>query len=168
VPPGTLDDHRRSAAQRVEGAHRGPGGATDGGGCGSASWGSWNAPHTGDVPPTDIIDRVLRARVGGCALEQANPRHEHEWHVWETVAQPEDRVLLPVVIGHAPNVVEHPELVAERLTRLARLVGPERVVASTDCGFAQGPFVRRVHPVIMWAKLESLVEGARLASAMLW
>jgi hypothetical protein len=82
---------------------------------------------------------VLRVRVGGCALEQANPRHEHKWHVWETVAQPADRVLLLVMIGHATNVVEHPELVAERLTRLARLVGPERVVASTDCGFAQGP-----------------------------
>jgi 5-methyltetrahydropteroyltriglutamate--homocysteine methyltransferase len=94
----------------------------------------------------------------------ANPRHEHEWHVWENVKLPQHKVLLPGVISHATNVVEHPELVAERLVRLVRLVGKDRVIASTDCGFAQGPFTRRVHPSIMWAKLKALVEGARLAS----
>jgi 5-methyltetrahydropteroyltriglutamate--homocysteine methyltransferase len=130
-------------------------------------WGSWNAPHVGDVALRDIVDLILRVRVGGYSVEQANPRHEHEWRVWEDVALPEGRRLLPGVISHATNVVEHPELVAERLTRLAGLVGAENVVASTDCGFAQGPFVRRVHPSIMWAKLGALVEGARLASERL-
>ena len=131
-------------------------------------WGSWNAPHVGDVALRDIVDLILRVRVGGYSVEQANPRHEHEWRVWEDVALPEGRRLLPGVISHATNVVEHPELVAERLTRLAGLVGAENVVGSTDCGFAQGPFVRRVHPSIMWAKLRSLSEGARIAKAELW
>jgi 5-methyltetrahydropteroyltriglutamate--homocysteine methyltransferase len=107
-------------------------------------------------------------RVGGWSLEQANPRHEHEWRVWEDVDLPEGKVLYPGVISHATNVVEHPELVAERITRLARLVGPERVVASTDCGFAQTPFIQRVHPSVMWAKLSALVEGARIASGKLY
>ena len=106
--------------------------------------------------------------VGGYSIEMANPRHEHEWRVWENVALPDGKVLIPGVISHSTNVVEHPALVAERITRLARLVGRERVIAGTDCGFAQGPFVQRVHPSIMWAKLGALVEGARLASAELW
>ncbi len=168
VPPGTLEDYRRWAMPRVEALNAALEGLPMERVRYHICWGSWNAPHTGDVPLKDIIDLVLRVRAGGYALEQANPRHEHEWRVWETVALPEDRVLLPGVISHATNVVEHPELVAERLIRLARLVGRERVIASTDCGFAQGPFVRRVHPSIMWAKLEALVEGARLASTVLW
>jgi 5-methyltetrahydropteroyltriglutamate--homocysteine methyltransferase len=98
----------------------------------------------------------------------ANPRHEHEWRVWEDLVLPEGRVLIPGVISHVTNVVEHPELVCERITRLAGLVGRENVIAGTDCGFAQGPFVRRVHPSIMWAKLAALVEGAALASGQLW
>ena len=98
----------------------------------------------------------------------ANPRHEHEWRVWEHVKLPDGKVLLPGVVTHSTNIVEHPELVAERIVRLATLVGRERVIASTDCGFAQGPFTRRVHPSIQWAKLKSLVEGARLASKALW
>jgi 5-methyltetrahydropteroyltriglutamate--homocysteine methyltransferase len=98
----------------------------------------------------------------------ANPRHEHEWRVWENVKLPAGKILLPGVVTHATNIVEHPELVAERIVRLAKLVGRERVIASTDCGFAQGPFTRRVHPSIQWAKLKSLVEGARIASKALW
>ena len=98
----------------------------------------------------------------------ANPRHEHEWRVWEHVKLPDGKVLLPGVVTHSTNIVEHPELVAERIVRLAKLVGRERVIASTDCGFAQGPFTRRVHPSIQWAKLKSLVGGARLASKALW
>ena len=98
----------------------------------------------------------------------ANPRHEHEWRVWEHVKLPDGKVLLPGVVTHSTNIVEHPELVAERIVRLAKLVGRERVIASTDCGFAQGPFTRRVHPSIQWAKLMSLVEGARIASKALW
>jgi 5-methyltetrahydropteroyltriglutamate--homocysteine methyltransferase len=101
------------------------------------------------------------------SLEMANPRHEHEWRVWEHVKLPTGKVLLPGLVSHSTNVVEHPELVAERIVRLAKLIGADRVIASTDCGFAQGPFARRVHPSIMWAKLRSLSEGARLAEQQL-
>ena len=120
------------------------------------------------MPFRDIADLVLSVKVGGYAIEMANPRHEHEWRVWETLELPDDKMLIPGVIAHSTNVVEHPELVAERLVRLANLVGRERVIVSTDCGFAQGPYVRRVHPSIMWAKLDALVQGARLASAELF
>jgi 5-methyltetrahydropteroyltriglutamate--homocysteine methyltransferase len=106
----------------------------------------------------------LRVKAQAYSVEAATPRHAYEWRVWEDVKLPEGKVLMPGVVGHASDVIEHPELVAQRLERLAALVGPANVIASTDCGFAQGPFVRRVHPTIMWAKLESLVEGARLAS----
>jgi 5-methyltetrahydropteroyltriglutamate--homocysteine methyltransferase len=106
--------------------------------------------------------------VGGYSLEQANPRHEHEWEVWRDVELPADRVLLPGLISHATNVLEHPELVAQRIVRLAELVGRERVIASTDCGFAQTLYITRVHPTLIWAKLEALAEGARLASERLW
>jgi 5-methyltetrahydropteroyltriglutamate--homocysteine methyltransferase len=106
--------------------------------------------------------------VGGYSIEMANPRHEHEWRVWENTKLPAGKVLLPGLISHSTNVVEHPELVAERITRLAKLVGRENVIASTDCGFAQGPLVQRVHPSIMWAKLRALAEGARIATRELW
>jgi len=131
-------------------------------------WGSWPGPHTTDVPLKDIVDLILKVKVGAYAIEGANPRHEHEWKVWQDVKLPSGKVLIPGVISHATNVVEHPELVAERITRYARLVGRENVLAGTDCGFAQGPFHRRVHPSIMWAKLEALAAGARLASKELW
>lgn len=131
-------------------------------------WGSWNGPHVYDVEIKDIVDLMLKINVGGYSIEMANPRHEHEWIVWKDTKLPDDRVLVPGVISHATNVVEHPELVSERIVRLANLVGRDRVIASTDCGFAQGPFVRRVHPSIQWAKLEALVAGARLASKKLW
>ena len=131
-------------------------------------WGSWNAPHVGDVPLAEIVDLILRVPAGAYAIEQANPRHEWEWRIWESVELPHDRSLIPGVVSHATNVVEHPQLIRERLVRLARLVGRDRVLAGTDCGFAQGPFVRRVHPTVMWAKLEALAEGAHLASRDLW
>jgi len=131
-------------------------------------WGSFNTPHVTDVPLKDIVDLVLRVKAGGYCIEMGNPRHEHEWRVWEHVKLPAGRKLVPGVISHSTNVVEHPQLVAERLTRLARLVGRENIPAGTDCGFAQSPYVRRVHPSIMWAKLEALAEGARLASRELW
>jgi 5-methyltetrahydropteroyltriglutamate--homocysteine methyltransferase len=131
-------------------------------------WGSWPGPHVSDVPLKDIADLILSVKVGAYVIEGANPRHEHEWVVWKDVKMPDGRLLIPGVISHATNVVEHPELVAERIVRLARLLGRENVIAGTDCGFAQGPFHRRVHPTVMWAKLEALVEGARLASRELW
>jgi 5-methyltetrahydropteroyltriglutamate--homocysteine methyltransferase len=98
----------------------------------------------------------------------ANPRHEHEWQIWKDVKLPRDMVLIPGIISHVSNVVEHPELVKERIVRLARLVGRENLIAGTDCGFAQQPTHQRVHPTIQWAKLEALSEGARLASKELW
>ena len=131
-------------------------------------WGSWPGPHTTDMPLRDIIDLVLSVNAGAYVLECANPRHEHEWRIWEDVKLPDGKLLIPGVISHATNIVEHPELVAERLVRLAKLVGRENLLGGTDCGFAQGPFHQRVHPSIQWAKLEALVEGARLASEELW
>jgi 5-methyltetrahydropteroyltriglutamate--homocysteine methyltransferase len=168
VPPATLADYRAWAELRIEALNRALDGIPEELSRYHVCWGSWNGPHTGDVALRDIVDLILRVRVGGWSLEQANPRHEHEWRVWEDVDLPEGKVLYPGVISHATNVVEHPELVAERITRLARLVGPERVVASTDCGFAQTPFIQRVHPSVMWAKLSALVEGARIASGKLY
>jgi 5-methyltetrahydropteroyltriglutamate--homocysteine methyltransferase len=131
-------------------------------------WGSWHGPHAFDPPLRDVVDLVLGVRAGAYAMEQANPRHEHEWRVWEDVPLPDGKKLIPGVVTHHTNVVEHPELVAQRLTRLANLVGKENVIAGTDCGFAQGAFIRRVHPEIQWAKLAALAEGARLASRELW
>jgi 5-methyltetrahydropteroyltriglutamate--homocysteine methyltransferase len=131
-------------------------------------WGSWNGPHAFDVPLKDIIGLLLQVRTGHYSFEAANPRHAHEWRVWESVKLAPGKILIPGVISHATNIVEHPELVAERIVRLARIVGRENVMGGTDCGFAQSPFARRVHPTIMWAKLKSLVEGARLATQVLW
>jgi 5-methyltetrahydropteroyltriglutamate--homocysteine methyltransferase len=131
-------------------------------------WGSWPGPHTSDVPLKEIVDLILKVKVGAYVIEGANPRHEHEWQVWKKAKLAPGQVLIPGVVSHATNVVEHPELVAERIVRLARFVGRENVIAGTDCGFAQGPFYRRVHPSVMWAKLEALSAGARLASKDLW
>ena len=131
-------------------------------------WGSWNGPHAFDVPLKDIIGLLLQVRTGHYSFEAANPRHAHEWRVWETVKLAPGKTLIPGVISHATNIVEHPELVAERIVRLAKIVGRENVMGGTDCGFAQSPFARRVHPTIMWAKLKSLVEGARIATQVLW
>jgi 5-methyltetrahydropteroyltriglutamate--homocysteine methyltransferase len=131
-------------------------------------WGSWHGPHTTDVALEDIVDLILKVRVGAYLLEGANPRHEHEYHVWQRVKLPPGKILIPGVIAHTTNTVEHPELVAERIGRYAERVGAENVIAGSDCGFAQGALYRRVHPSIMWAKLASLVEGARLASRSLF
>jgi 5-methyltetrahydropteroyltriglutamate--homocysteine methyltransferase len=111
---------------------------------------------------------LMKANVGAFLIEGANPRHEHEWEVWQNVKLPEGKVLIPGVISHATNIVEHPDLVAQRIVRYAKALGRENVIAGTDCGFAQGPFHRRVHPSIMWAKLEAMAEGARIASKQLW
>ena len=131
-------------------------------------WGSWHGPHAYDPPLKDEVDLILQVNAGYYAMEQANPRHEHEWRVWEDVPLPEGKKLIPGVVTHHTNVIEHPELVAQRLVRLAGVVGKENVLAGTDCGFAQGAFIHRVHEEIQWAKLTALVEGARLASRELW
>ena len=120
------------------------------------------------MPLKDIVDLILKVKVGAYVIEGANPRHEHEWKVWSSAKLAPGQVLIPGIISHATNVVEHPELVAERIVRLAKIVGRDNVIAGTDCGFAQGPFHRRVHPSIMWAKLEALAAGARIASGELW
>jgi 5-methyltetrahydropteroyltriglutamate--homocysteine methyltransferase len=131
-------------------------------------WGSWNGPHTSDVPLRDIVDLILRVRAQAYSLEAANPRHEHEWQVWETVKLPDGKILIPGLVAHSTNVVEHPELIAWRIKNFARLVGRENVIAGTDCGFSQNWNTVRVHPSIQWAKLEALAQGARLASKELW
>ena len=131
-------------------------------------WGSWNGPHTSDAPLRDVIEYVLKVNAKAYLIESANPRHEHEWQLWEDVKLPDGKVLVPGVVNHQTNVIEHPELVALRLKTFAGLVGRENVMAGTDCGFCQGWHEVRVHPHIQWAKLASLVEGARLASDQLW
>ncbi len=131
-------------------------------------FGSWHGPHAYDPPLRDSIDLVLAVNARYYLIEQANPRHEHEWMIWQDIPLAEDKVLVPGVVTHHTNIVEHPELVAQRLIRLAGVVGRERVMAGTDCGFAQGAFTHRVHEEIQWAKLASLVEGAAIASRELW
>jgi 5-methyltetrahydropteroyltriglutamate--homocysteine methyltransferase len=168
VDPGTPDDFRRWARLRIDALNHALADIPADRCRYHICWGSFNSPHVGDVPFAEIADLVLSVDVGAYAIEMANPRHEHEWQVWRHLHLPDDRVLIPGVIAHTTNVVEHPELVAERIVRLAGLIGRERVIAGTDCGFAQGPYVRRVHPSIMWAKLDALVTGARLASAVLF
>src|SRR5262245_14133882 len=168
VPPHSFADYKAWASFRVDATNEALKGLPAERIRYHVCWGSWNGPHTNDVAFQDIADLILRINAGAYSLEMANPRHEHEWRVWETVKLPDGKILLPGVVTHSTNIVEHPELVAERIVRLAKLVGRERVIASTDCGFAQGPFARRVHPSIQWAKLKSLVEGARIASKVLW
>jgi 5-methyltetrahydropteroyltriglutamate--homocysteine methyltransferase len=127
-------------------------------------WGSYHGPHKYDIPLRDIIDLILKVNGEGYSIEAANPRHEHEWHVWEDIKLPAGKVLIPGVVGHATDVIEHPALAAERLVTYARLVGREDVIAGTDCGLGG----RVGHPKIVWAKFEALVEGAQLATRQLW
>ena len=168
VPPGSLSDYRKWVAMHMEVLNHAIEGIPPERIRYHVCWGSWPGPHTTDVPLKDIVDLILQVRVGAYVIAGANPRHEHEWKVWQDVKLPPGKVLIPGVISHATNVVEHPELIAQRIVRLARLIGRDNVIAGTDCGFAQGPFHRRVHPSIMWAKLEALAAGARLASKELW
>jgi 5-methyltetrahydropteroyltriglutamate--homocysteine methyltransferase len=131
-------------------------------------FGSWHLPHMSDAPLEDIIDIILSVNAGAYSLEAANPRHEHEWRVWQKVKLPPDRILIPGVITHHVMTVEHPQVVADRIVRFAKLVGRENVIAGTDCGFAQVDVLQRVPPPVMWAKFQALAEGARLATAELW
>jgi len=164
VPPGSFGEYKSWVARQVELINHALQGIPEDRVRYHVCWGSWPGPHTTDVPLKGIVDEILKVKAGAYLIEGANPRHEHEWQVWKDVKLPAGRKLGLGVISHSTNVVEHPELVAERLGRVARLVGAENVLASTDCGFAQGPFHRRVHPSVMWAKLESLAEGAALSS----
>jgi 5-methyltetrahydropteroyltriglutamate--homocysteine methyltransferase len=168
VPPASFADYRSWLANQVDILNHAIEGLPADRIRYHVCWGSWPGPHTSDVPLKDIVDLILKVKVGAYVIEGANPRHEHEWQVWRNAKLSPGQVLIPGVISHATNVIEHPELVAERIVRLAKIVGRENVIAGTDCGFAQGPFYRRVHPTVMWAKLEALGAGARLASKELW
>jgi 5-methyltetrahydropteroyltriglutamate--homocysteine methyltransferase len=130
-------------------------------------WGNYEGPHTHDIPLIEVLDLILPARPGGLLFEAANPRHEHEWIIFQDVDLPEGKVLIPGVLDSTTNYVEHPELVAQRLERLARLVGMGQVIAGTDCGFATFAHAVPVDPRVVWAKLASLAEGAAIATRRL-
>jgi 5-methyltetrahydropteroyltriglutamate--homocysteine methyltransferase len=127
-------------------------------------WGSVHHPHTADIPLEDILDLILKVNVGGYSWEASNPRHDHEWQVWKDIRLPDGKVLIPGVIGHFTDWVEHPRLIAERITKYASVVGRENMVAGVDCGLG----TRVGSESILWAKLNALAEGARIASADLW
>jgi 5-methyltetrahydropteroyltriglutamate--homocysteine methyltransferase len=126
-------------------------------------------PRVHDAPLKDMLEVVLKVNAGAYSFEAANPRHEHEYHVFEKVKLPDGKLIIPGVVTHASNIVEHPELIAERIVRFARLVGRENVIAGTDCGFSsQATYQPEIHPSVVWAKFRAMAEGARLASEQLW
>jgi 5-methyltetrahydropteroyltriglutamate--homocysteine methyltransferase len=126
-------------------------------------------PRVHDAPLKDMLALILKVNAGAYSFEAANPRHEHEYHVWENVKLPDGKLIIPGVVTHASNIVEHPELIAERIVRFARLVGRENVIAGTDCGFSsQATYNPEIHPSVIWAKFRAMAEGARLASGQLW
>jgi 5-methyltetrahydropteroyltriglutamate--homocysteine methyltransferase len=168
VPPASFDEYYKWLEHHVEVLNHALQGIPSEKVRYHVCWGSWPGPHVTDVPLRKIVDLILKVNAGAYLIEAANPRHAHEWKVWQDVKLPEGKILVPGVVSHGTNVVEHPELVAERLLNFAGCVGRENILAGTDCGFAQEELNRRVHPSIMWAKLESMAEGAKLASAELW
>ena len=131
-------------------------------------WGNYQGPHHRDIPLREIIRAVLKARPQGLSFEGANARHEHEWVVFREVRLPDDKVIIPGVLDSTTNFIEHPELVAQRIVRYAEVVGRERVMVGSDCGFATFGRSNLVEPEIAWAKLAVMAEGAKLASAQLW
>jgi 5-methyltetrahydropteroyltriglutamate--homocysteine methyltransferase len=163
VPNPTIAEYRKFAEVRVDALNQALKGLPEDRVRYHICWGSWHGPHTHDLPLEHVVDLMLKITAGAYSLEAANPRHEHEWKIWRDVKLPEGKILIPGVVTHHTNVVEHPELVADRIIRYAELVGRENVIAGTDCGMGF-----RVHPQIAWAKLKALAEGARLASKQLW
>ena len=161
-PPPPIEEYRKFAAFRIDALNYALEGLPEDRIRYHICWGSWHGPHTHDLPLEHIVDLLLRVKAGAYSVEAANPRHEHEWRVWVDTKLPEGKILIPGVISHATNVVEHPELVADRIVRFAELVGRENVIAGTDCGLGL-----RVHPQIAWAKLEALSAGAEIASRRL-
>ncbi len=162
-PEPTVEDYRKFAMIRVEALNYAIRGLAQDQIRFHLCWGSWHGPHMTDIPMRDIIPVMLAINAQAYSFEAGNVRHEHEWKVWQDVKLPDGKLIVPGVVSHATNVVEHPELVAERILRFAQIVGRERVIASTDCGLGG-----RVHPQIAWAKLQALAEGAALASHELW
>jgi len=163
VPNPSIAEYRKFAEVRVDALNQALKGLPEDRVRYHICWGSWHGPHTHDLPLRNVVDLMLKITAGAYSLEAANPRHEHEWKIWQDVKLPEGKILIPGVVTHHTNVVEHPELVADRIVRYASLVGRENVIAGTDCGMGF-----RVHPQIAWAKLKALAEGARLASKQLW
>ncbi|HUN42302.1 MAG TPA: cobalamin-independent methionine synthase II family protein [Acetobacteraceae bacterium] len=162
-PAPTVEDYRKFTMIRVEALNYAIKGLPQDRIRFHLCWGSWHGPHVTDIPMQDIVDVMLAINAQGYSFEAGNVRHEHEWRVWENVKLPDGKMLIPGVVSHATNVVEHPELVADRIERFAKLVGRENVLAGTDCGLGG-----RVHPEIAWAKLRTLAEGAALATKRLY
>jgi 5-methyltetrahydropteroyltriglutamate--homocysteine methyltransferase len=163
VPNPTIEEYRKFAQLRVAAQNRALEGIPEDRVRYHICWGSWHGPHTHDLPLKHVVDLMLQIKAQAYSVEAANPRHEHEWKVWRDVQLPAGKILIPGVVSHASNVVEHPELVADRIVQYADLVGRENVIAGTDCGMGG-----RVHMQIGWAKLKALGEGAALASKELW
>ena len=163
VPQPSIEEYRKFAAVRIEAVNHALQGIPEDRVRYHICWGSWHGPHTHDLPLKHVIDLMLKVKAGAYSVEAANPRHEHEWKLWKETKLPSGKILIPGVVSHASNVVEHPELVADRIMLFAGLVGRENVIAGTDCGMGM-----RVHPQIAWAKLTALSEGAALASEQLW
>ena len=163
VPTPTIEEYRKFAEVRIDALNHALEGLPEDRVRYHICWGSWHGPHTHDLPLKHVVDIMLKVKAGAYSVEAANPRHEHEWKVWKDVKLPAGKILIPGVVSHASNVVEHPELVADRIQLYAGLVGRENVIAGTDCGLGL-----RVHPQIAWAKLKALAEGAALASHQLW
>jgi 5-methyltetrahydropteroyltriglutamate--homocysteine methyltransferase len=163
-PDMTLAQYRAYADLRVEALNRALKGVPPESVILHVCWGSFHNPHTNDLPLSDLIDLMFKVNAQGVSIEASNPRHEHEWALFEKVKLPPGRILIPGVVGHATDIVEHPELVAQRLIRYANLVGRENVIAGSDCGIGS----RVGHGEVAWAKLNALAEGARIASRKLW
>jgi 5-methyltetrahydropteroyltriglutamate--homocysteine methyltransferase len=163
VPAPAIDEYRKFAEVRVDALNHALDGLPEDRIRYHVCWGSWHGPHTHDLPLEHILDLVLKVKAGAYSIEAANPRHEHEWKLWRSTKLPDGKILIPGVVSHATNVVEHPELIADRIVRFAGLVGRQNVIASTDCGLGF-----RVHPQIAWAKLKALADGAALASTQLY
>ena len=162
-PEPSVDDYKKFAMVRVEALNHALRGLPEDRIRYHICWGSWHGPHTTDLPLRNIVDVLLKVRVGAYSIEAGNVRHEHEWKIWRDVKLPDGKVLVPGVVSHATNVVEHPEVVADRILNFARVVGRENVIAGTDCGLGG-----RIHPQLVWAKLAALVEGAKLATKELY
>jgi 5-methyltetrahydropteroyltriglutamate--homocysteine methyltransferase len=164
----SLEEFRRRAALHIEALNHATRDIPPGAMRLHLCWGNYEGPHNHDVALRDIIDLAVNARPAALSFEAANPRHAHEWTVFEDVKLPDGKVLVPGVLDSTTNYVEHPELVAQRLVRYAELVGRDNVIAGSDCGFATFATTLRVHPTVTWAKLRAMADGARIASERLW
>jgi 5-methyltetrahydropteroyltriglutamate--homocysteine methyltransferase len=167
MPAISVDEYRKLQAVNVEALNHALEGIPEDRVRYHLCWGSWQGPHEADLALRDIAGLLLTIKAQAYSIEAATPRHSYEWQVWKDVKLPDGKILIPGVIAHTTAVVEHPETISERIGNYVSIVGPERVIAGADCGFAQGALYERQHPTIMWAKFRALAEGARLASKRL-